>query len=436
MHTSSRCLILMTRFRTLRSWLLMLPIVLMACDASSHEIGSETSDSAPLTTGAAWLAQSDFELLHGRNVGLIVNHTAMVDSVHLIDLLHEADGVELVALFGPEHGLRGELDAGARVEDGRDPRTGVPIYSLYGDTRRPTPEMLADLDVLIFDIQDVGSRFYTYISTMGLAMQAANEAGIPFIVLDRPNPLGGEYVSGFVLEPEFESFVGQYPIPTAHGLSVGELARLVQGEAMLPGLENLDLTVVEMQGWDRDMLWADTGLEWNPPSPNIPDFEIALIYAGTCLFEGVSASEGRGTYEPFKTIGAPFGDASDYAAGLNAIGLAGVEFRAHEFTPQSIEGMSSSPKLLGEDLEGVQIDVTDMASFEPVEAGIHVLHAFYDAAPDKDAFLSRRASLDRLAGTDRLRSMLVAGASAQEIIDSWQDEVVAFRELRAAYLIY
>ena len=211
---------------------------------------------------------------------------------------------------------------------------------------------------------------------------------------------------------------------------------MILGEGMLPGLSGLDLHVIEMDGWERGMLWDDTGLVWNPPSPNIPDFETALVYAGTCLFEGVQASEGRGTYEPFKIIGAPYGNASDFADDLNGRGLPGVAFSAHEFTPQSIEGMSSHPKLLGEELQGIEITVEDAKAFQPVEAGIHILHAFYDAAPDKDAFLSRSTFLDRLAGTDRLRIMLRDGASAQEIIDAWQREVSEFERLRDPYLLY
>ncbi len=417
--------------------ILILVLILAACGASVSQPGAaDTPETSIVRTGAKVMAESGFRVLSGKRAGLIVNHTAMVDSIHLIDLVHEAEDVELVALFGPEHGLRGTADAGAKVEDGRDTHTGVPIYSLYGETRKPTPAMMDGLDVLVFDIQDVGARFYTYISTMALAMQAAADAGIEFVVLDRPNPLGGEYVSGFMLEPEFESFVGQFEIPTVHGMTVGELARMVQGEALMDGLDGLELTVVEVEGWQRDQLWPETGLDWISPSPNIPDFETALVYAGTCLFEAASASEGRGTLQPFKTIGAPYGDAESFAESLNALNLPGVSFTPKQFTPQSIEGMSSHPKLLGENLEGVKIEVTDMEAFEPVEAGIHILHAFYEAAPDKDAFIARPAAMDRLAGTDRLRMMLRDGRSAHEIIDSWQDDVAAFREQREPYLLY
>jgi uncharacterized protein YbbC (DUF1343 family) len=366
----------------------------------------------------------------------VVNHTAMVDSVHLIDLIHEAAGVELVALFGPEHGLRGTADAGARIADGRDERTGVPIYSLYGEIRQPTQEQLRGLDVLVFDIQDIGSRFYTYISTMGLSMQAAARAGVEFVVLDRPNPLGGGYVSGFVLEPEYESFVGQFPIPTVHGLTVGELAHMIKSEEMLGGLGDLTLRVIKMEGWDRSAMWPSVGDAWIPPSPNIPDFETALIYAGTCLFEATSASEGRGTYEPFKLLGAPWADGGAIASDLNGRALPGVRFHAERFTPIGIEGMASSPKLKDQELGGIRVEVTDIDTFQALETGVHVLHAFYHAAPDREAFLSRPGWLDRLTGNDQTRRMLVAGRTAEEIIAAWQNDVDAFRESRQRYLLY
>lgn len=411
-----------------------------ASGAESADGRTQSGDPAEavVRTGAEVLAGNGFELLEGRRVGLVVNHTARVGDRHLVDLVAESPDVELTALFGPEHGLRGTADAGERIEDGRDPRTGVPIYSLYGATRKPTPEMLEDVDVLVFDIQDVGARFYTYISTMGLAMQAAAEEGLAFVVLDRPNPLGGEYVDGFVLEPEFKSFVGEYPIPMAHGMTVGELARMIRGEGMMDGLENLDLHVVEMEGWRRDALWPETGLSWVPPSPNIPDFETALVYPGAVLFEATSVSEGRGTRQPFKQIGAPWADGEALASALNERSLPGVRFEAAVFTPESIEGMASNPKLLGERVEGIRYEVTDRDAFRPVAAGIHVLDAFHRQAVERDApeVVSRADRLARLAGTDRLFEMIREGARPDEIVATWEGEVEAFRSLRQSYLPY
>lgn len=421
--------------------LLAFPAALGCADPAADAafaVDTTAAPTGPVRSGAQVLADSGFAALQGMRVGLVVNHTARVDTAHLADRLAAAEDVELAALFGPEHGIRGTADAGEKVDDGRDARTGAPVYSLYGETRKPTPAMLEGLDALVFDIQDVGARFYTYISTMGLAMQAAAEADLPFYVLDRPNPLGGTRAEGFVLDTAYTSFVGQYPIPVTHGLTVGELAAMIQGEAWLPGLENLDLRVVEMDGWQRSMPWDATGQPWIKPSPNIPDVETALVYPGTAFFEGTSASEGRGTRTPFTLVGAPWADGQALADTLNARGLPGVRFEAAAFTPESIEGMASSPKLEGTPLEGVRLAVTDPQTFAPVAAGVHVLHAFYQQAPDDvraDDFFNDRW-LRLLAGTPRLQEQLEAGARPEAIIASWQDEAAAFDTLRTPYLRY
>ena len=392
--------------------------------------------TAALQTGAERLVQGGFVELRGLRVGLIANHTTTVNGRHLADILNSAPNVRLTALFGPEHGIRGDADAGAHITNGRDTATGVHIFSLYGRHRAPTDSMMANLDALVFDVQDVGARFYTYISTMGLSMQSAARKGIPFIVLDRPNPLGGQYVGGFILEPPQTSFVGQFTIPQIHGLTVGEMARMIKGEALLPGLERLDLRVVSMSGWPRPTLWSDTGRPWVPTSPNIPTFETALIYAGTCLFEGTVASEGRGTRRPFTTLGATWADGERLAADLNARRLPGVRFRAIRFTPESIPGMSASPKLLGRALSGIEIEVTDPHAVQPVELGIHALDAFLAQAPDRAAFFERPAAFDRLSGTPRLREMLTRGDRPDAVINAYQADVRAWEARRRPYLLY
>jgi uncharacterized protein YbbC (DUF1343 family) len=388
-------------------------------------------------TGAEVLAERGFDVLQGKRVGLITNHTARIDTTHLIDRLAAAPGVELVTLFAPEHGLRGTAAAGEEIRDGRDVRTGLPVYSLYGAVHKPTPEMLAGLDVLVFDLQDVGVRFYTYISTLGLAMQAAAEADIPFIVLDRPNPLGGEQIAGFVLEPAQSSFVGLYPIPIVYGLTIGELAQLIQGERLLPGLENLKLMVVPLEGWHRSMQWPDTGLPWLPPSPNLPSFEAALAYAGTCFFEAVDGSEGRGTAFPFLQVGTPWVDPQALADTLNARSLPGVRFLPVTFTPQPRLG-APHPRYQGQTLYGVRLIITERRAFQPVETGIHLLHAFYHQTPPEPRarFIERPQWLARLAGTDRLYTLLQQGASPQTIIATWRQAVDVFEEKRRPYLLY
>jgi uncharacterized protein YbbC (DUF1343 family) len=388
-------------------------------------------------TGAQRLAADRFVGLAGRRVGLIANHTTRAGGDHLADLIHAAPHVTLGALFGPEHGLRGTGDAGEEITDGRDAKTGVPVYSLYGGTKAPTQAMLKDVDVLIFDIQDIGARFYTYISTMGLAMQAAARADIPFMVLDRPNPLGGAYVAGFSVHKGNVSFVSQFAVPQAHGLTVGELARMIKGERLLPGLEKLALEVVAMEGWRRDMLWPDTGLLWVATSPAIPDFETALIYPGTGFFEATPLSEGRGTDAPFRLIGALWADGEALADTLNARALPGVKFEPVEFTPERLSYMSADPKLAGEKAKGVRVGITDPRAYLPVETGVHLLHAFRaQARKRRAALIDRPGWLAKLAGTSRLNGMLRKGLGPERIIAAWDKDRKTFLKQRAPWLLY
>jgi uncharacterized protein YbbC (DUF1343 family) len=389
-----------------RSFVLLL-VVLSACSQRTSEEQIESVSAVRM--GAEVLADRDFDILRGKRVGLITNHSAIVDSVHLIDLLHHDPGVELVALFGPEHGLRGLDEAGDAVTDGVDVSTGIPVFSLYGQNRQPPDSVVASLDVLVFDIQDVGARFYTYISTMGLAMQSAAKAGIGFVVLDRPNPLGRR-IEGPVREPEFESFVGKYPVPITHGMTVGELAVQIKENAWLEGLEGLNLHVEEVDGWDHSQLWPMIGRPWVPTSPNIPDFETALIYPGTCLIEGTSWSEGRGTPTPFKLVGHPGVDGSAMADALNVLDLPGVRFEAAVFTPVSIPGKSSKPKHQNTELGGVRLILSDIDSYEPVRTGIEVVRAAFNATPqdEREDFFNERW-FDLLAGTSTLRADITSG---------------------------
>jgi uncharacterized protein YbbC (DUF1343 family) len=424
-------------------------LVLGACSADQPEPPPAPSPlpPAPVQTGAQRLVDADFAPLAGSvasgapRVGLVTNHTARVDTsdggpAHLIDRMQASSNVELAALFGPEHGLRGTAEAGAGVEGGIDQATGVPVHSLYGQNKKPTARQTRDLDALVFDMQDVGARFYTYISTMGYAMQAAAEAGVPFFVLDRPNPIG-DRVEGFVLESRHESFVGLYPIPVTHGLTVGELAHVIQAEGWLPGLADLDLRIVEMEGYRRGMPWEETGLPWVPPSPNVPDVETARVYPGTALFEGTTASEGRGTRVPFTHVGAPWADADALAADLNARGLAGVRFEPATFTPVDLPGQATNPKWEGEQVRGVRLVVTDAAAFRPVATGVHVVEAVYRQAPrgaHRDFF--KADWLAKLTGTHRLRRMLVDGDPPETVVAAWDAEADAFAARAEPFRIY
>jgi uncharacterized protein YbbC (DUF1343 family) len=391
------------------------------------------SHAAVVRTGAQVAAEDGFLLLRGKRTGLLTNATAMVAGRHLLDLMLDS-GMPPAAIFVPEHGLKGTAEDGVHITNASE--RNIPVLSLFGERMKPRPADLAGLDILVFDIQDVGARFYTYISTMGLAMQGAAEAGIPFVVLDRPNPLGGNYVSGFVRESGYASFTSLFPVPIAHGMTVGELARMIKGESMLPGLEHLELTVVRMEGWRRSLRWPDTGLAWVPTSPNIPDYETSLLYAGVGLLEATRASEGRGTREPFKLVGAPAVDAAKLAEKLNALALPGVRFELAAFVPTAIPGMSSSPKFRGRSVAGVRIAITDQSVFLPVETGVSVLAALYEALPATEQKSFFRKGLDLMAGTHLLQSSLESQLGAAAIQDLWQAEVEAFRRSRERYLLY
>ncbi|MFC7364125.1 MULTISPECIES: exo-beta-N-acetylmuramidase NamZ domain-containing protein [Bhargavaea] len=373
--------------------------------------------------GVDVLLDEQKQLIEGKRVGLITNPTGVDNDLNsIVDLLHNDPDVELTALYGPEHGVRGDAQAGQYVEYYIDEVTGLPVYSLYGKTRKPTPEMLENVDVLVFDIQDVGTRFYTYIYTMALAMEAAEEKGIPFIVLDRPNPLGGEKVEGPVLDPEFASFVGQYAIPLRHGMTVGELAKLFNAEFGI----GADLTVVEMKKWKRKSYFDETGLPFVLPSPNMPTLETALAYPGTALIEGTNVSEGRGTTKPFELIGAPFINSTELAAELNALELPGVSFRAASFTPMF-------SKHSGKLSHGIQVHITDRDDYKPVETGLHIVKTIHDLYPE-DVTLTN--FFDNLIGNGWIRQGIENGMTVEEMKAEWEEELEAFKEVRETYLLY
>ena len=376
--------------------------------------------------GIEVLLADSIHLVEGLRAGLVTNHTGIDRTgVPSIDLLHRDARVELVALYSPEHGIRGEAEAGELVESGVDPRTGLPVHSLYGSTRKPTPEMLEGVEVLLFDIQDIGARYYTYVYTMALAMEAAGEAGIPFVVLDRPNPIGGLGVQGNVLDPAFASFVGMYPIPMRHGMTPGELARLFQGEFGV----DVELGVAPLSGWDRSDEFPDTGLPWTAPSPNMPSVESARHYPGTCLFEGTNLSVGRGTPIAFQQIGAPWLDGEALAANLTAHELPGVRFEAVRFVPEN----PGDGKHGGVEVGGVRLVATG-PGYDPTEAAVAALIEATALSGDRWAW--REAAIDRLAGTDRLRLAVDAGASLAEIRAGWEPELSEFLRVRERYLLY
>ncbi len=380
--------------------------------------------SAQVLTGLDVLQQDEFKALAGRRVGIITNHTGVSrDGTHLIQLLTGARGVTVVRLFSPEHGLYGEKDE--HIGDGVDAKSGLPIVSLYGKVRTPTPEMLADLDTLVFDMQDVGARYYTYIATMGNCMKAAAGSGVRFVVLDRPNPVTGLIVDG--PNPDAEH-IGKFtcfgPFPVSHGMTIGELAQLFNKEYGI----GCDLQVVKMQGWKREMWWDETGVKWVNPSPNLRSPTQALLYLSIGLMEASNVSVGRGTNLPFECFGAPWIKASELAAALNEQNLPGLEFSPIEFTP------TNTPHKIHRDVrcEGVRVTVTDRNAVKPVLSGIIMawtLERLYENEYNYDAMLN-------LMMNKGVRDEVKKMSDPRTAEALWRDDVDAFKALRQGYLIY
>ncbi|MGH4030784.1 exo-beta-N-acetylmuramidase NamZ family protein [Actinomycetota bacterium Odt1-20B] len=380
----------------------------------------------PLRTGFERLAADGYAPLHGARVGVVTNPTGVTrDLRHIVDVLHADERVRLVAVFGPEHGFRGTAQAGGSEGKYDDPATGLPVYDTYQKSGKELAEIFtaSGADTVVFDIQDVGARFYTYIWTLYDCMEAAALAGKRFVVLDRPNPVTGRAAQGPVLHEEFASFVGRKPIAQAHGMTVTELARLFNGEFLKRPVE---LETVRMSGWRRTDFHDASGLPWVPPSPNMPAPDTALAYSGTCLFEGTNLSEGRGTTRPFELLGAE-GIDRKWAAALERLALPGVHFREAYFAP-------TFSKFQGKTIGGVQLHVHDRAAYDPVRTGVALL---VTAKRVWSGFAWRPDHwIDRLTGSARLRTMIDAGADTDAVVGAWADELAAFRAVRRRYLSY
>jgi uncharacterized protein YbbC (DUF1343 family) len=363
--------------------------------------------------------------LRGKRVGLITNHSAIDRAGNLdIDLIAKHKDLKLVALFAPEHGLRGDAAAGLRIEDATDPRTGVPVYSLYKtEDRGPTDAMLKDVDVLVYDLQEVGGRTWTYVSTMALSMEAAKRKGIPFVVLDRPNPIGGEIVEGALLDPKFKSFVGWYPIPARHGMTVGELAKLFNEHYGI----GANLIVVRVANWRRSQWQTETGLPWTNPSPNLRSLAALNNYPGTVYFEGTNLTEGRGTDRPFEQIGASWLNAQEVARVMNARGLPGIRFEAITMPVEP-----TAAKFKGETIPAIRFVITDRASYRPVRTSLLLIDEIRRQHPQNFAW-SR--TIDRLTGSDKVR-LAIEGGRLPALLDEWDREAAQFAESRKPFLLY
>jgi uncharacterized protein YbbC (DUF1343 family) len=414
----------------------LVPVILAALSCAPRQASVQPPTShlrPPTASGRDVFLDSLPAWASGKRLGLITNNASVdVAGRSDIDRLTERRDVRLVTLFAFEHGIRGDAPAGAHIANEVDARTGLPVYSLYGEIQKPTPAMLEGVDLLLYDVQDVGARPYTRVSTMALSMKAAAERGIPFVVLDRPNPLGGVEVEGPVLEPAFASFVGMYPIPLRHGMTLGELARFYNERFGI----GADLRVIPMRGWRRSMRFADTGLPWVGPSPNIRTLAAALLYPGTVLIEGTNLSEGRGTDAPFEQVGAPWLRADDVVREMTALALPGVRFESVR-----IPIAADARKYGGQTVPGVRLVVTDPSSFRPVRTAIHLIAVTRRLHPTDFAWVgaNRREptllTIDRLAGTDRARKAIEAG-TLDDLLRRNDEDAAAFRAEREKYLMY
>lgn len=400
-----------------RLFILLLPFTL-------YPLLFTSANAAGLTlTGLDVLERDGFKQLEGKRVGLITNHSSVnMDGYNAVDVLYKAGNFKLAAIFAPEHGFRGTEEGGVHIQTSTDPLTGVTVYSLYGKTRRATPEMLKGLDILVFDIQDIGARFYTYLTTMGYAMEEAAKAGLAFMVLDRPNPIGG-MVEGPVLETGIDAFTAYFPVPTRHGFTAGEMALFHKAKAGL----DLDLAVVTMENWTRDMFFDQTGVIWTNPSPNIRELDAEVLYPGLGCFEATNVSVGRGTGIPFLWFGAPWMKAAKIAKRLNAAGLPGVKFSTLTLTP-------SKDVYADKACEGVKIEITDRSAVRSLDIFVHAAYLLREYN-GKD-FVVRPKEMRKMTGSGDLWRLLEEGARPDKVIAAFNDSSAAFMEERKNHLLY
>lgn len=419
--------------------LLAFAVILPSCAAEAEK---ECAKDTVVKTGIDVLQSNGFKQLQGKKVGLVTNPSGVNSQlVSTVDILANAPGVELVALYGPEHGVRGDIHAGDKVSDEVDPKTGIPVYSLYGKTRKPTPEMLKDIDAIVYDIQDNGCRSFTFISTLGLLMEAAAENGKEVIVLDRPNPLGGNKVEGNIVEPGYFSFVSQFEIPYLYGLTVGELAVMLNEEGMLKGekgtndtIVKCNLTVVPMEGWSRDMVYTDTRLPWVLPSPHMPQAETSYYYPATGILGELGyMSIGVGYTLPFQMVAAQWINSAEFADALNALALPGVKFR-----PINVKPFYSVGK--GENMGGVQIYITDYEKAHLTSIQFYIMQEIARLYPDKEVMANadngRFRMFDLVSGSNFIREKFSETKQYKDIEAHWNKDVKSFKELSKKYYMY
>lgn len=392
------------------------------------------SQPTQVKSGADVLLEKHLSLLIDKKVGVICNQASVLSNgTHIVDALFDS-GVNVVALFSPEHGIRGDLQAGQKFDSRIDEKTGLMVYSLYGKNLKPTSEMLKGLDVLLFDLQDIGARFYTFSITMALSMQAVAENAKKFIVLDRPNPINGIKVEGTILDTSLKSGVGILPIPIRHGLTLGEMAKMIVGEKRLDNISDLSLQIIPMEGWRRETYFDETNLSWIPPSPNMKTVSTAIVYPGTCLIEGTNISEGRGTNNPFEFIGAPWIDAKRLSKKLNSLKLHGIDFQPITFIPKSDTALKSNPKHEGLSCGGVFLKIYDRNKYQSVITGMKIIQVILELYPDSVKI--NTSFFDKLVGSSMFRKALQGGKTNKYFQNSYKVGLKDYDQKRQKYLIY
>jgi len=407
----------------------LLVFLIFVSPAIVYAGGNQTKYKYVVKTGLDRLLKDKFDLIKGKRIGLVTNQTGITrDIKNNIDTITSIKDANLVALFAPEHGLMGCEQAGEHIKSYKDTKTGIQVYSLYGKSKKPTSQMLKNIDLLLFDIQDIGARFYTYISTLKYVLEGAAACGVKVLILDRPNPITGEKVEGSVLDTAFSSFVGIAPIPIRHGMTVGELALMFNDIFSFKA----EIEVLKIESWRRNMWFDETGLPWVAPSPNMPDIETAIVYPGTCLLEATNISCGRGTAKPLSILGAPWIDGNILTSALNQKGLPGVKFRSTAFIPYS-------SKYQGERCEGVEIYVLNRDEFQPVRTGLEIIAGVKKLYPKEFMWQPPQNGLygfDKLMGTDKVRKELDSGVAVYKIVQEWQESLNSFKKNREKYLLY
>lgn len=409
-------------------------VIIFICFFVSLPFNLSAQGEKEFLSGADMLIKGELSRLKGKKIGIITNHTGILkNGTHIADTLSRIKGIKVISLFSPEHGIRGNYEAGAGIDNSTDAKTGIKVISIYGRNYKIQKEYLKELDILLFDIQDIGARYYTYISTLYYAMESCAENRVPLIVLDRPNPIAPVKTDGPLTEKKFQSFIGIAPLPVIHGMTIGEIARFFNYLFTKEKKPACKLSVIKMRNYNRKKFLDSYSSIWIKPSPNMSSLETAIAYPGTCLIEGTNVSEGRGTKEPFLLIGAPFINSASLINELKQQGTREIELEPAEFTPADIPGMATNPKYENETCRGIRIKITDRTSFEPLKFGVKLIYALHKLFPE---FKFLPGTIDKLWGSEGVRTSIEKGDNPEKIFNNWNKELNNFINLKKKFLLY